>query len=106
MFAPQSPMINPWISRDHRKIAAPTRELLRGVLETQRAGTLMSSPDELVFRTRTGTPLSWKNLYNRELAPACDRIKQLRISWQSFRHTHATFQAGPRDRYGLIAWSN
>lgn len=31
-----------------------------------------------------------KNLYNRVLAPACDRIKQPRISWHSFRHTHAT----------------
>jgi hypothetical protein len=39
---------------------------------------------------RKGTPLSDKNLYNRELAPACDRIGQPRISWHSFRHTHAT----------------
>lgn len=68
----------------------PMSGLLRGVLETQRAGTVTSSPDELVFRTRRGTPLSSKNLYNRELAPACDRIKQPRISWHSFRHTHAT----------------
>ena len=29
-------------------------------------------------------------MYNRELAPACDRIGQPRISWHSFRHTHAT----------------
>lgn len=53
----------------------------------------MNSPDEMVFRTRTGTPLSSKNLYNRVLAPACDRIKQPRISWHSFRHTHATLLA-------------
>jgi Phage integrase family len=30
------------------------------------------------------------NLYNRQLAPACDRIKLPRVSWHSFRHTHAT----------------
>jgi integrase len=30
------------------------------------------------------------NLYNRELAPASDRIKQPRISWHSFRNRHAT----------------
>jgi len=53
----------------------------------------LNSPDEIVFRTRTGTPLSPKNLYNRVLAPACDRIKQPRISWHSFRHTHATLLA-------------
>jgi len=53
----------------------------------------LNSPDEIVFRTRTGTPLSSKNLYNRVLAPACDRIKHPRISWHSFRHTHATLLA-------------
>jgi integrase len=47
-------------------------------------------PDDLVFTTPRGTPLSSKNLYNRELAPACDRIKEPRISWHAFRHTHAT----------------
>jgi integrase len=49
-----------------------------------------ASPEELAFQTPKGTPLSDKNLYNRELAPACDRIGQPRISWHSFRHTHAT----------------
>ena len=43
-----------------------------------------------MFRTSKGTPLNAKNLYNRELAPACDRIELPRISWHSFRHTHAT----------------
>jgi Zn-dependent alcohol dehydrogenase len=65
----------------------------------ERAGTLMSSRDELVFRTRTGTPLSSKNLYNRELAPACDRIKQLRISSHSCWHTHATTRVWTAERF-------
>ena len=43
-----------------------------------------------MFRTFKGTPPSAKNLYNRELAPACDQIGQPRVSWHSFRHTHAT----------------
>lgn len=47
-------------------------------------------PDDLVFRTSKGTPLSDKNLYNRQLAPACDAIEKPRVSWHSFRHTHAT----------------
>ena len=63
---------------------------LRGLLEAYRAGALRNSPDDLVFCTPKGTPLNSKNLYNRELAPACDRIKQPRVSWHSFRHTHAT----------------
>jgi integrase len=71
----------------------PMSEFLVGALETHRTSSPINSPDDLVFRTRTGTPLSSKNLYNRELAPACDRIKQPRVSWHSFRHTHATLLA-------------
>ena len=37
-----------------------------------------------------GLALNPKNLYNRELAPACDELGLPRISWHSFRHTHAT----------------
>lgn len=46
--------------------------------------------DGLVFATAKGTPLNSKNLYNRQLAPACDVIGLPRVSWHSFRHTHAT----------------
>ena len=45
-------------------------------------------PEQLVFATPKGTPLNPKNLYNRQLAPACDAIEQPRVSWHSFRHTH------------------
>ena len=68
----------------------PMSSALRGVLETYRAGALRSAPDDLVFCTPKGTPLNSKNLCNRALAPACDRIKQPRVSWHLFRHTHAT----------------
>ena len=47
-------------------------------------------PERLVFATLKGTPLNPKNLYNRQLAPACDAIELPRVSWHSFRHTHAT----------------
>ena len=47
-------------------------------------------PERLVFATPKGTPLNPKNLYNRQLAPACDAIELPRVSWHSFRHTHAT----------------
>lgn len=68
----------------------PISDFLRTVLESHRAGVKRNSPDDLVFCTPSGTPLNPKNLYNRVLAPACDRIKQPRVSWHSFRHTHAT----------------
>lgn len=47
-------------------------------------------PERLVFATPKGTPLNPKNLYNRQLAPVCDAIELPRVSWHSFRHTHAT----------------
>jgi integrase len=68
----------------------PISSAIRRVLEGLRARTNSTNPEDLVFQTAKGTPLSDKNLYNRELAPACDRIGQPRISWHSFRHTHAT----------------
>jgi integrase len=68
----------------------PISSALRRVLENQHARMNPTSPEELVFQTSTGTPLNDKNLYNRELAPACDRIGQPRVSWHSFRHTHQT----------------
>ena len=68
----------------------PVSGLLRTLLESHKASTDCRAPDDLVLCTPSGTPLNQKNLYNRVLAPACDRIKQPRVSWHSFRHTHAT----------------
>ncbi len=76
-------------TRSSRRVI-PVSSALRRVLETHRARMNPASPEELVFQTPKGTPLSDKNLYNRELAPACDRIGQPRVSWHSFRHTHQT----------------
>ncbi len=71
------------------KRVIPMSSYLCDVLKFHRTGALYTAPDDLVFCTHRGTPLNPKNLYNRELAPACDRIKQPRVSWHSFRHTHA-----------------
>jgi integrase len=68
----------------------PMSSTLRNVLKAYRVSAGLTAPDDLVLCTPKGTPLNSKNLYNRALAPACDRIKQPRVSWHSFRHTHAT----------------
>ena len=47
-------------------------------------------PEDLVFCTAKGTPLSPKNLYNRALAPTCDKMGLPRVSWHSFRHASGT----------------
>jgi integrase len=79
---------SPKTRSSHRVIPMSTN--LRSVLEAHRTGSVRTSLDDLVFSTPKGTPLSSKNLYNRVLAPACDRIGQPRVSWHSFRHAHAT----------------
>jgi integrase len=63
---------------------------LREYLEAHRLRCRRTSSEELVFCTTTGTPLNSANLYNRALAPTCDRIGLNRVSWHSFRHTNAT----------------
>jgi integrase len=68
----------------------PMSLALREALEAHRASSTHSAPQDLVFCTTTGTPLSPKNLYNRALAPACDELSLPRVSWHSFRHGNAT----------------
>jgi hypothetical protein len=60
------------------------------VFEAQRPDGAKTGPDDLLFTTPRGTPLSSKNLYNRELAPACDRIKEPRIFVAFLPAHHAT----------------
>lgn len=48
-------------------------------------------PDDLVFSSRVGTPLSSSHLRNRVLHPACDRAKIPRVGWHTFRYTYATW---------------
>jgi len=72
----------------HRVI--PMSVVLRDVLESHKQHCIRTESDDLAFCTFKGTPLSPKNLYNRELAPACDRLELSRVSWHSFRHTNAT----------------
>jgi len=53
-----------------------------------RSGDL--SPDDLVFATRKGTPLSPDNLRNRDLRPACQLAGFKPIDWHALRRTHST----------------
>lgn len=76
-------------TRSSRRVipmSSPVCEALR----THRAASLRTAPDDLVFCTSKGTPLSPKNLYNRVLAPACDALQVSRVSWHSSRHNHGT----------------
>ena len=71
----------------------PISSILRQALEEHHKRSPRNQGEDLLFSTPKGTPMSPKNLYNRQLAPGCDRIQQPRVSWHSFRHTHATLLA-------------
>ena len=48
------------------------------------------SPSALVFSTRNGSPLSRRNLLNRQLKPACKALGLTEGDWHWLRHAHAT----------------
>jgi integrase len=76
-------------TRSSRRVI-PMSKPLRDSLEAHKVRCKRTGPEELVFCTATGTPLSSANLYNRVLAPTYDRLGISRVSWHSCRHTNAT----------------
>jgi integrase len=50
-----------------------------------------ATPSTLVFSARNGSPLSRRNLLNRQLKPAAMALKLSGVNWHWFRHAHATF---------------
>src|SRR5262249_42457598 len=79
-------------TRSSRRVI-PMSSTLKLVLDNHYSRSIVS-PQDLVFQTGSKrSPLNPKNLYNRVLAPACDRAKLPRVSWHSFRHTNATLLA-------------
>ena len=47
-------------------------------------------PTGLVFSARNGSPLSRRNLLNRQLKPTCEKLNLTGVNWHWFRHAHAT----------------
>jgi len=68
----------------------PMSKPVREAFLAQRKIGAEIAADELVFKTRLGTPLNPKNLLRRVLHPACVTLNLPVIGWHSFRHTHAT----------------
>jgi len=50
-------------------------------------------PDDLVFATRTGKPMSDGNLRRRVIYPTYDRLRIPCVSWHGFRHLHSSLLA-------------
>jgi len=49
-----------------------------------------AEPEELIFASMAGTPLSRRNLMNRQMKPTCIRLNMPEANWHWLRHAHAT----------------
>jgi integrase len=49
-----------------------------------------AAPSALVFSARNGSPLSRRNLLNRQLKPACKALGLTGANWHWLRHAHTT----------------
>jgi len=49
-----------------------------------------ANPSALIFAARNGSPLSRRNLLNRQLRPACKALGLTGVNWHWLRHANAT----------------
>lgn len=76
----------PKTQRSNRVI--PIGVEVSNILRALHHGTV--KPEDLVFSTAQGQPLSRHNLLRRQLRPACKKLEFRGITWHSLRHSHAT----------------
>lgn len=69
----------------------PISSALRALLLDQQRRSNGRDQNDLVFATCKGTPQSPKNLRNRVLEPTRKALGLPKISWHTFRYTHATW---------------
>lgn len=50
-----------------------------------------TKPEDLVFATRSGKPISPNNVLRRWVYPACDALEIRRVNWLTCRRTFATW---------------
>ena len=74
-----------------RRRIVPLCARLVEALQAHRERSSRTGSDDLVFSTKTGKPLSERNLLRRQLKPVGTDLGMPWLSWHVFRHTHATF---------------
>jgi integrase len=96
-------------TRTSKRILPMSRPLIRA-LQLHRRSYSRTEPQDLVFSTYKGTPLSSKNLRNRVLEPTRKSVGIRHVSWHTFRYTHTTWlsEAGvaPRIAQSILGHSD
>lgn len=62
----------------------------QGIAVLARLQRTQASPSALVFSARNGSPLSRRNLLNRQLKPVCKELGLTGVNWHWLRHANAT----------------
>ena len=61
------------------------------LIQDWRAVANRTTPEDLVFCTRTGKPISPNNVIRRWVAPACKSLNLRRATWLTFRYTYSSW---------------
>src|SRR5215831_11878673 len=90
----------------NRKRNIPIPEQLVAALAQLKQKARFTGPDDVVFASRRGTPLSQNNLRNRTLKKIAKQLELPGLSWHTFRYSHANFtesiEMHARDRQALM----
>ena len=62
-----------------------------GMLREWKSKTKRTTPEDLVFGTRTGKPADSNNILNRHVAPACAALQLPRATWLTFRRIYSSW---------------
>ena len=76
----------------------PLSEHMLELLLDWKASARRTDPEDLVFGTRNGTPVSSNNLIRRQILPACEKLGLPRCTWLTFRRTYSSWSHQPYKR--------
>lgn len=90
----------------NRKRDVPLPEPLVTALAKLKSRPRFGGPDDVVFCSRSGAPISENNTRKRIFGPIAKAIGIARLSWHVFRYSHATFTESigmaAKDRQALM----
>ena len=79
----------PKTAAGNRKI--PICGFAYGLLSEWRLAAKQRGEDDLIFRTRSGKPISPNNVLRRWVFPACDALELPHATWLTFRRTYSSW---------------
>ena len=95
-------------TQDRRKRAADSVARDRGeLLQTWQSQARRTAPEDLIFSTVSGKPISPNNVLRTWVWPACQAADLSRVTWLTFRRTYSSWahQKGVRRKSSRRSWA-